>query len=60
VGCSAKRILGLDGYGYAHKPRGISTIALYNCSSTRYGEFLSKDAGCEGNGKGELLGYALP
>jgi hypothetical protein len=60
VGCSAERILGLDGYGYAHKPRGNSTVALYNCTSTQYGEFLSKDAGCEGNGKGELLGYALP
>jgi hypothetical protein len=60
VGCGAQRILGIDGYGYAQKPKGVSTVALYSCTSTQYGQFLSKEPACEGNGEGELLGYALP
>jgi hypothetical protein len=60
VGCSAYRIIGLDGYGYAQKPHGVPTVPLYSCTSTSYGQFLSREPGCEGNGEGTLFGYALP
>lgn len=58
-GCEGQRLLGLDGFGYATEPKGVSTVALYTCRSTRYGRFVSKDSKCEGNGEGTLLGYAL-
>jgi hypothetical protein len=58
--CDGQRILGINGYGYAKKPAGITTIPLYSCVSTRYGRFLSRDPACKGNSKGELFAYALP
>jgi hypothetical protein len=58
--CDGQRILGVNGYGWAHQPGGTATVALYTCTSTHYGRFLSKDPACEGNGQGKLLGYALP
>lgn len=58
--CDGQRILGNNGYGYAKKPAGITTIPLYGCTSTRYGKFLSRDAACKGNGEGKLFAYALP
>jgi hypothetical protein len=57
--CEGQRILGLNGFGYATEPTGVSTVALYTCRSTRYGRFVSKDSKCEGNSEGKLLGYAL-
>ena len=58
--CEGQRILGVNGYGWKQKPSGVATVALYTCTSAHYGRFLSKDPACEGNGKGTLLGYALP
>lgn len=58
--CEGQRILGVNGYGWMNKPGGTASVALYTCTSTQYGRFVSKDAACEGNGKGKLLGYALP
>jgi hypothetical protein len=58
--CDGQRILGINGYGYAKKPVGITTIPLYSCVSTRYGRFLSQDPACKGNGEGKLFAYALP
>jgi hypothetical protein len=58
--CEGQRILGVNGYGYAHKPSDVATVALYTCRSTHYGRFLSRDAACEGSGEGKLLGYAIP
>ena len=60
VGCSAYRIIGLDGYGYANRPPGIPTVPLYSCTSTNYGQFLSREPSCEGSGEGHLFIYALP
>jgi hypothetical protein len=57
--CNGHRILGLQGYGYAEPPADISTVALYSCTSSQLGAFLSKERGCEGRGKGTLLAYAL-
>ena len=58
--CEGQRILGINGYGYAKKPAGMTTIALYSCISTQYGRFLSRDPACKGNGDGKLFAYALP
>ncbi len=58
--CEGQRILGVNGYGWAHQPDGAETVALYTCTSAHLGRFLSKDPACEGNGEGKLLGYALP
>jgi hypothetical protein len=58
--CEGQRILGVNGYGWLHKPQGIQTVALYTCVSTQYGRFVSTDVACEGNGDGKLLGYAMP
>jgi hypothetical protein len=58
--CDGQRILGINGYGYAKKPAGITTIPLYSCTSTHYGKFLDRNSACKGNGKGELFAYALP
>jgi hypothetical protein len=58
--CEGQRILGLNGYGWAHQPGGTATVALYTCTSTHLGRFVSKDPACEGNGAGKRLGYALP
>jgi hypothetical protein len=60
VGCGGQRILGINGYGYAQKPTGVSAVALYSCMSTSYGQFLSTDSACEGKGAGKLFIYALP
>jgi hypothetical protein len=58
--CERERILGINGYGYAKKPAGMMTVALYSCISTQYGRFLSRDPACNGNGNGKLFAYALP
>jgi hypothetical protein len=59
-GCEGQFVLGINGYGYAKKPAGIATVALYSCTSTQYGRFLSQDPDCKGNGAGKLFAYALP
>jgi hypothetical protein len=58
--CNGNYIVGLEGYGYAKPVAGVSTVAVYSCSSAHHGHFVSKDARCEGNGAGTLLGYLLP
>jgi hypothetical protein len=58
--CEGQRILGLEGYGYAHPVAGKSLDDLYRCTSSKLGQFASHDAQCEGQGSGKLLGYTLP
>jgi hypothetical protein len=57
--CAGQRILGVNGYGYAHQPAGFATVALYSCTS-QSGRFLSQDPRCKGEGSGTLFAYALP
>lgn len=59
VNCNGQRILGVNGYGYAKKPAGLATVALYSCN-TQKGRFLGQDADCKGQGPGTLFAYALP
>ncbi len=57
--CNGQRILGVNGYGYAQKPAGVTTVALYSCTSQK-GRFLSQDPQCKGEASGTLFAYALP
>jgi hypothetical protein len=55
--CAGTRLLGVNGYGYsAPSPK---LVPLYLCS-TGTDHLVSNDSGCEGQGAGQLLGYALP
>jgi hypothetical protein len=57
--CDGKYVVGLEGYGSA-KLAGENTVAMYSCTTTKLGHFVSKDPQCEGDGKGTFLGYAQP
>lgn len=55
--CGGGHFLGLDGYGYSQPQSGL--VPLYSCY-TGHDHFVSHDAECEGQGVGQLLGYAVP
>jgi hypothetical protein len=57
ISCAGTRILGVNGYGYSAPAPKL--LPLYICS-TSTDHFVSNDSGCEGQGTGQLLGYALP
>ena len=57
--CGGKRFLGLDGFGYSAPQMGVALVPLYSCS-TGHDHFVSHDPNCEGQGSGQLLGYAVP
>lgn len=57
--CAGNHFFGLDGYGYSQTEPGLPLVPLYSCS-TGHDHFVSHDAQCEGQGTGQLLGYALP
>lgn len=57
--CGGSRILGTNGYGYAHPVAGLNLVALYRCN-TGADDFASNDPGCGGHATGQLLGYTLP
>jgi hypothetical protein len=57
--CGRRYLLGLDGYGYSQPVAGLTLEPLYSCS-TGSGHFVSHDPNCEGQGAGQLLGYAAP
>jgi hypothetical protein len=57
--CEGARILGVDGYAYAHPVAGLSLVALYRCS-TGHDHFVSADPKCDGQSAQQLLGYVLP
>jgi len=59
VGCEGARMLGLNGYGYAHPVGGLTLVPLYRCS-TATDHFVSMDAKCEGKTTDQLLGYVMP
>jgi hypothetical protein len=58
-GCERRRILGKNGYGYAHPIAGLNLIALYRCK-TGHDHFVSQDSKCEGQTVDGLLGYVAP
>ncbi|MGA9608111.1 MAG: hypothetical protein WBR21_14000, partial [Rouxiella badensis] len=55
--CAGARILGVNGYGFAAP--APQRVPLYLCTQST-GHFVSNDSGCESQGAGALLGYALP
>lgn len=57
--CEGRLTLGLEGYGYAQPPAGISVVPLYRCYTGR-NHFVSQNPGCNGARNEELLGFALP
>jgi hypothetical protein len=57
--CAGALILGSEGYGYSKPVPGLNLVTLYSCSTGK-DDFVSNDAGCEGQAAGQLLGYALP
>ena len=57
--CEGQRVLGKNGYGYAHPVAGLNLVPLFRCSS-KTDHFVSTDAKCEGQTMDELLGYAMP
>jgi hypothetical protein len=58
-GCEGARMLGKNGYGYAHSVAGLNLVPLFRCS-TKTDHFVSTDAKCEGQTTDQLLGYAMP
>ncbi len=57
--CGGNHFFGLDGYGYSEPLAGLTLVPLYSCS-TGHDHFVSHDPKCEGQGPGQLLGYAIP
>jgi hypothetical protein len=57
--CEGQYVIGLNGYVYGQSPAGLTTVAIYRCSTSNE-HFVSTDPACEGSHTDELLGYILP
>ncbi len=59
INCEGQRILGTEGYAYAHPVSGLDLVGLYRCSTGR-DHFVSTDPKCEGQNRDMFLAYILP
>jgi hypothetical protein len=56
--CGGTNVLGTNGYLFPQAPAGTPVQALYSCRPDPSSHFVSRDAKCNGQASGELLGYA--